>query len=91
MEKFVSVSMSNCDEEPVISVVKEVTRDYFKIHCWKKIYRGRWSPLEPWTQIHQKGFLHSFELTEAKKLQTTTRKHLMEKYRSLRNVADSSI
>ena len=98
MERFVAVFLSNCDEEPVIGVVKEVTEDNFKIHYWKGNYRGRWSPLnlprsiEPWTQMLPKEciILHSFELTEAKKLQATTRKHLMEKYTSLRNVADSS-
>jgi len=44
-EKFVAVFLSNCDEESVIGVVKEVTEDHFKIHYWIGTYRGRWSPL----------------------------------------------
>ena len=44
-EKFVAVSLSNCDEEPVIGVVKEVTEDRFKIHYWIGTYKGRWTPL----------------------------------------------
>jgi len=76
VENFVAVFLPNCDEEPVIGAVKEVTEDHFKIHYWIGTYRGRWSPLnpprsiEPWTQILPKEciILHSFELTEAKKL-----------------------
>lgn len=87
VEKFVAVFLSNCDEEPVIGVVKEVTEDHFKIYYWKGPYRGRWSPLnlprsiQPWTQILPKEciILHSFELTEAKKLRAT-RNHLIKKY-----------
>ena len=83
---------------PVIGVVKEVTEDHFKIHYWKGTYRGKWSPLnlprtrEPWTEVLPKEciILHSFELTEAKKLLVTTRRHLMEKYTSLRNVTDNT-
>ena len=47
MEKLVAIFLSNCDEEPVICVVKEleVTEDNFKIHYWEGTYRGRWSPL----------------------------------------------
>ena len=98
VETFVAVFLSNWDEEPVIGVVKEVTEEHFKIHYWKGTYRGRWSPLnkprsrEPWTQMLPKEciIIHSFELTEAKKLQATTRRHLMEKYTSLKDVAGNS-
>jgi len=57
VETFVAVFLSNCDEEPVIGVVKEVTEDHFKIHYWRGSYRGRWSPLnlprttEPWLEL----------------------------------------
>ena len=98
METFVAVFLSNCDEEPVIGVVKEVTEDHFKIHYWRGSYRGRWSPLnlprttEPWLELLPKQcvILHSFELTEANKLQATTKRHLIDKYSSLKNANDNS-
>ena len=34
VENFGVVFLSNCDEEPVIGVVKEVTEVHFKIHYW---------------------------------------------------------
>lgn len=98
IETYAAVFLSNCEEEPVIGVLKEISEDHFKIHYWKGTYRGKWSPLslprtrEPWTEVLPKEciILHSFELTEAKKLQVTTRRHLMEKYSSLRNSTNNS-
>ena len=93
-----AVFLSNCEEEPVIGIVKELTDDRFKIHYLKGTYRGKWSPLnlprtrEPWTEVLPKEciILHSFELTEANKLQVTTRRHLMENYTSLRTPSNNS-
>ena len=81
METFVAVHLSNCEEEPVIGVIKEVTEEQFTIHYWKGSYRGRWCPprsREPWMQVLPKEciIMHSFELTEAKKLQPTTKNFL---------------
>ena len=98
VETHVAVFLSNCAEEPVIGIVKEVTEDHFKIHYWKGTYRGKWSPLslprtrEPWMEVLPREciILHSSELTEAKRLQLTTRRHLMAKYTSLRNAANNS-
>ena len=92
VETFVAVFLSNCDDEPVIGVVKEVTGDQFKIHYWKGTYRGKWAPLnvprsrEPWTDMLTKEciILHAFQLTNDMKLQPTTRKHLSEKYALLK-------
>ena len=41
VETFAAVFLSNCDDEPVIGVVKEVTEDQFKIHYWKGTYRSK--------------------------------------------------
>ena len=98
IETYAAVFLSNCEEEWVIGVLKEISEDHFKIHYWKGTYRGKWSPLslprtrEPWTEVLPKEciILHSFELTEAKRLQVTTRRHLMEKYFSLRNSTNNS-
>ena len=35
VEIFVAVHLSNCEEEPVIGVIKEVTEEQFTIHYWK--------------------------------------------------------
>ena len=98
VETFVAVHLSNCEEEPVIGVIKEVTEEQFTIHYWKGTYRGRWCPLnkprsrEPWTQVLPKEciIMHSFELTEAKKLQPTTKNFLRNKYATLKSVADDN-
>ena len=93
MSKFVAVYLSNWDKEPVIGVIEEVMEKDFKIHYWKGSYRGKWGPLnlprsqEPWTEILPKEciILHAFELSEAMKLQPTTRRHLVDKYASLKS------
>ena len=41
VETFAAVFLSNCDDESVIGVVKEVTEDQFKIHYWKGTYRSK--------------------------------------------------
>ena len=76
----------------MIGVVKEVTEDHFKIHYWKGTPLSLPRTREPWTEALPKEciILHSFELTEAKKLQVTTRRHLMENYTSLMNPTDNS-
>ena len=95
VETFVAVFLSNCDDKPVIEVVKEVTENQFKLHNWKGTYRGKWAPLsvqrlrEPWTDMLTREciILHAFQLTNAMKLQPTTRKHLSEKYTLFRRKA----
>ena len=89
-----AVVLSNCDDEPGIGVIKKITSETtFEIHYWKGTYGGKWSPQKvpyrrvPWTEELPKTcvILHSFDLTGDMKLQTTTRRHLMEKYASLKN------
>ena len=40
VETFAAVHLSNCEEEPVIGAIKEVTEKQFTIHYWKGTYRG---------------------------------------------------
>ena len=94
IEQLAAVYLSNCDEEPIIGMVKELHEEKFTIHYWKGSYQGKWSPLnkprsrEPWTQELPKQciLMHSFELTEARKLQHTTKTFLRQKYAALKDV-----
>lgn len=64
----------------------------------KGTYRGKWAPLnlrrstEPWTDTLPKSYviLHAFELSSdilSDKLQSTTRRHLKDKYTLLKSNA----
>lgn len=94
VEQLAAVYLSNCDEEPIIGIVKEMHWEKFTIHYWKGTYGGKWSPLnkprsrEPWTQELRKQciLMHSFGLTEAGKLQHTMKTFLRQKYAALKDV-----
>ena len=92
VDAFVAVLLSNWDKEPVIGVVKDLLANEFRIYYWKGTYKGKWTPQnnprsnDPWTEMLPREciVLHSFELSDGMKLLPTTRKHLAEKYLSLK-------